>query len=147
MDFLNYFKPTRRNDPVFGSMLYMGDHRQYWEGKAALVPADSVVDVFVEGSAKDGMEQQHDFFRRLLQEWPELREAIGRVLLGGWHEWEPKTPIESPWDKFSVASVTIPRTSLEYADWEITFETPSHPDRLWTVYMRGRQPQHYTMDD
>jgi hypothetical protein len=137
---LGHFKRTRRDDPLFGVMSYMGDRLKYWEGKAMFTPTASVVEVFVDGSADDDMERQREFFQRSLREWPSLSEAIGRMLLKGWHEREPKIPVESPWDQFRVSSLSIPKASIEDAEWQISFVTPSDPNHLWTLDMRGRQP-------
>ena len=46
------FKATRREDPMFGSMRYMGGRSLYWEGKATFPDAAENIEVFVEGSAE-----------------------------------------------------------------------------------------------
>ena len=138
---LGFFKRLRKEDVVFGSMLYMGDRLKYWEGKAIFTPASSKIEVFVDGSAEDDMEQQHDFFRQLLQEWPMLREEIGKLLLS--HAREPGRggPIASPWEEFRVSSASIPKGSLDRSEWEISLARLSDPNHLWTVQMKGREPQ------
>jgi hypothetical protein len=136
----------RRDDPIFGSMLYMGDRLKYWEGKATFTPTGSIVEVFVDGFAEDSMEQQHNFFQRLLDVWPNLSKVITRFLLDHWNESEPGKPVESPWASFKISSLSIPKDSIEHANWEISFVT-SDPTRLWTVQMTGLLPQELTVDD
>src|ERR1700758_3892167 len=122
---LSRLKQTRRDDPIFGSMLYIGDRLRYWEGKAAFPPTDSTIEVFVNGSADDSMEQQHKFFRRILQEWPTLGETVGRFLLEQWHQRESGIRVESPGAWFRISSLCIPNGEIDDATWEISFAIPS----------------------
>lgn len=138
---LGPFKRPRREDALFGSMLYMGDRLKYWEGKAIFTPTSSKIEVFVDGSAEDDMEQQHEFFRQLLREWPGLREEVGKFLLGRARETGHGGPIASLWEEFRVSSLSIPKGSLERSEWEISLARLSDPDHLWTVQMKGREPQ------
>jgi hypothetical protein len=142
---LRQFRATRRNDPVFGAMLYMGDRLKYWECKIVFTPTSSVIEAFVDGSVEDSMEDQHKFFEQLLQDWPNLRETIGRMLLEKWHELQPKARTERPWELFKLSSLTIPSSSIEDAKWEVSFSTLSDP-HLWTVEMVGRQPQEVSVE-
>jgi len=43
---ISWFKRVRKDDPVFGSMLYMGDKLQYWKGNAQFAPAGTDIEVF-----------------------------------------------------------------------------------------------------
>ena len=139
-------KRKRRDDPVFGSMLYMGDRLKYWEGKAVFKPTNANIEVFVDGTLENGMEQQRDFYQQVMREWPILRENIGRVILQRWHERTPKLSDDSLWNLFTVSSISIPRASMEGAQWEISFVTSSDPNHLWTMRMNGRQPQQLSVD-
>jgi len=143
---LSRLKQARRDDPIFGSMLYMGDGLRYWEGKAAFTPTASTIEVFVDGSADDSMEQQHNFFRRILQEWPTLSETVGRFLREQWHERESGIRVESPWAWFRILSLSIPNADIDDATWELSFVTPSDPNQLWTVDMKGLLPERLIVD-
>jgi hypothetical protein len=127
-------------------MVYMGDRLKYWEGKARFAPTAIEIEVFVDGTAEDSMERQQEFFQEVVQNWDSLREEIGRMLLDAWRQREPKMPIGSPWDEFRVSSMSIPKTSAENAEWEISFVTPSDPNDLWTVQMKSRKPQQLAVD-
>lgn len=140
-------KKVSREDPVFGSVFYMGDRLKYWEGKTLFAPTSSTVEVFVDGFANDDMEQQHGFFNRLVQEWPTLSGPIGDLLLKTWSERLPKARLGSPWENFNLSSITIPKGSLDDSEWEMSFSAGSDRAALLTVRMKGRQPQAVVVDD
>lgn len=145
--FLKRFKRIRRNDPIFGAMLYMGDRAGYWEGRAMFAPVGSTIELFVNGRSDDRMEQQHELFQKIFGDWLLLRESIGRKLLTKWHERNPKTQINSAWNLFTPSSITIPSASMHDADWEISFASSSDSSSLWTVTMKGSEPQDVSIDD
>ena len=101
----------------------------------------------MDGSATNSMETQHTFFKQLVQEWPLMSSSIGKMLSEKRQERGPDTCLESPWDLFSISSLSIPSASIENAKWEISFATLTNPDQRWTIQMDGRQPQQLTMDD
>ena len=148
------FRPTRRQDPVFGSMHLMRGRRPYWECKVTFPPTSSVIEAFVDGSETDSLERQHAFFAQLVEEWPHLSEEIGKMLLEKLGEWErnlgkskPEYRTKSPWTAFELSSVRIPDASLDEAKWEASFTNLAEPSELWTVFMLGRKPVAWTMDD
>ena len=135
-------KLTRRDDPIFGSMVYMGDRLKYWEGQILFAPTGSTIEVFVDGPADDGMEEQHIFFQRVIQEWPALSSSIGRFLIEQSYEREPKIRIDS----FRICSLSIPAGSIENADWEVSFDTLPDRDHIWAVHMKGLVPLGFVVD-
>lgn len=141
------FRRIRREDPVFGSMLYMGDRLKYWEGKAKFGPTNSVIEIFVDGSAQDSLGEQRKFFEHVVQEWVGLSEVIGRILLESSRKHEPILQDDSPWDHFKASSLSIPQGPFEDAEWEFSFATPGKTNRLWTVRMKGRQARQVVVDD
>jgi hypothetical protein len=140
------FRQTRRDDPMFGELLYMGDRRRYWEGKAQFPPTHTKIEVFVDGSVDDTLDQQHGFFQYLMKTWPDLSAVLGSVLLQKWREQMPETPVKSAWEIFSLSSVSIPKDSLEKAQWEISFVNAADPDNLWTLRMHGREIAELVID-
>ncbi len=135
----NCWGKPRRDDPVFGRMRYMGDHAKYWEAKTKFHWAESDIEVFVEASAADNMEQQQEFFRKLTEEWPSLRDGIGQSLHQEWHRWNPATGADPPPNQFVISSMTIPKGTVENAEWEISFASRGE-GHLYTVQMKGLTP-------
>jgi hypothetical protein len=128
-------------------MLYLGGRISYWEGKATFGPTSSEVEVFVDGSADDDMQEQHQFFRRIEEDWPHLSRVIGVAVLNERRNWEPDWSGNSVWDCVKVVGFSITRGSYEDADWEVFLEESSERDYHWMVQMRGSQPQGVAMDD
>jgi hypothetical protein len=118
----------------------MGDRLNYWEGKAWFTPPASEIEVFVDGSAYDDMERQPQFYKTICEEWPILSRGMEGELLRSWSEWNPKGDATSASPAFKISSLSIPRTSIENAEWETWFSTVLDRDRLFTLYMRGRVP-------
>jgi hypothetical protein len=143
---LSFFKKTRRQDPIFGSMLYVGDRSKYWEAKVKFAPTGSEIEIFVDGSARDDMKQQHEFFKKLSEEWPSLREQVERILQVKSREMNPKS--QRVENQFRLSSITIPKGSIDSAEWEISFSGAAgeHPF-LYSVRMKGREPQLAVADD
>lgn len=143
---LGRFKRIRREDPVFGSMLYMGDHLKYWEGKANFPSSGSLVEVFVDGSADDSFELQHKFFQQLLQDWPTICERTGELLVEEEQKRNPKEAGRSAWEIFEITSLSIPKSLLDSATWEASFTKLSDRDHIWTVQMYGPRPENVRVD-
>jgi hypothetical protein len=142
---LRKFGPKRRDDPVFGTMRYMGDRLKYWECETRFAPTSSLIEVFVDGSSDDNMEQQKAFFQELLREWPTVAENIGKVLLEEWNKRNPDSRAQSAWELFNLTSLSVPTASIREAHWEISF-SPFEPDLLWTVHLEGTVAREVTIE-
>jgi len=112
------FSPTRREDPTFGQMTYMGDRLKYWEGKALFKPTNVSVEVFVDGSANDDMALQRDVFEQLMNEWSSFGPAIDRLLIERLRDRDPNLRVESACSVFEISSLSVPTESIIDASWE-----------------------------
>lgn len=139
------FKPVRRQDPVFGSMLYMGDKLGYWEGKTRFPPTDCEIEVFVDGSRQDSMERQHHFFESVCREWAQLRETIAPKLREIHSQANLKT-LAAPWEEFAVTSISIPAADLESGVWTNGLNAKSDDAHSYFIEMRGRVPHTASRD-
>lgn len=133
--FWNKFKRSRREDPVFGSMLSMGG---YWEGHALFTPTGRNIDVFVDGGPETDMEPQHAAFQQVQKLWPALQDQFAAALQDMWRERYPDAEASSAWEHFSLISITVPQTPLEGSEWEIDFATP-RDEHLFSFTMKGGQ--------
>lgn len=136
---LDSFKPIRKNDQIFGSMLFMGEKLKYWEGKAIFSPCNSEIEVFVDGSKQCVFNNQYEFFRRVCAEWPELSRAIGPKLQEVYQRTNESSPV-ALWDELVVTSISVPDCSLDEANWTIGFSAKSDESRAYFVEMKGRVP-------
>src|SRR5215468_8333664 len=110
---LSWFKRVRKEDPVFGPILYMGDKLQYWEGKAHFAPAGTDIEVFVDGASDDNMNDQHQFFERVCENWSQWSVPILEKV----RQRHPDAK-----DNMQVSSMNLPRS--RFADdsaWQVSF--------------------------
>ena len=127
---------TRRNDPVFGSMLFMGDRLKYWEGKARFDPeSGKEIEVFVGASETEDLASQHRFYEEVSSEWEALLGKIKSAVA----ERVGAAP------ELSLASIHIPRGQLDTASWELTFSVPEGAEFV-TVRMKGKEPTEVAVD-
>jgi hypothetical protein len=133
-----WFKRVRKDDPVFGSMLYMGDKLQYWEGNAHFAPAARDIEVFVDGTSEDSMDEQRGFYEKVSQNWAQWSVPILEKIRG---EREPDSK-----DAMHVSSMSIPRSRFaDDSEWEVSFSAePSGGS--YTVKMRGPKPESVEWD-
>lgn len=143
---LDRLRPTRRIDPLFGAMLFMGNRLQYWEARTTFSPTSSIIEVFVEGSKNDPMEQQHRFFNELVQEWQDLHKKISKLIANDLLGQEQPQDRQSNQEEVKISSISVPRGSLDEAEWEASFKVASQPHSLFTVRMKGRNPQNVLRD-
>ncbi len=132
------FRRTRKKDPHFGNMLYMGDQLKYWEGKANFGPLQQEVEYFVDGGPADSMETQHTFLKIVSQHWRHWFPAI-----------EEKVKIESgvtAAEDLRLSSISIPNSSYtDEIDWEVSF-AGQRSGSVYVVQMKGHSPQEVTRD-
>lgn len=147
LSFLRHLKRVRRNDPTFGQMLYMGDKLRYWEGKARLSPSAPEVEVFVDGSADDDMQQQHKFFADFLESWPNIRESVQAMVHRRLSDFCPVEKVECAWNHLTVSCLSVSKGSIHNAGWKISFVTTVDGGGLFTVQMKGLTPQRVLCDD
>src|SRR5258708_36796409 len=129
------FEPLRREDPIFGSMLYMGDKLRYWEAKARFPVQNGQVEVFVDGGKGDSLERQHLFFRTVCEEWPLLRESFRDKVVQTYAEATGKSLSRPFWEDFKLDSMTVPDAALDTADGTISLSAQSGEDHSYWIEM------------
>jgi len=135
------FRPVRRNDPIFGSMLYMGNKLKYWEGKARFLPSSSEIEVFVDGDMEFPFKRQYEFFERVCGEWQELCQVIAPALQEVFSRANSRPLAAAVWEEFNVRSISIPDSTLDAAKWTISLDAKSDAAHSYFVEMKGRVPE------
>lgn len=119
-------------------MLYMGDKLQYWEGNAHFAPAGTDIEFFVDGTSDDNMDDQHQFFEHVRDNWSQWSVPIlEKVRL----ECQPDAK-----DDVQISSMNLPKSQFtENTQWQVSFSAkPS--GNLYTVHMRGAKPESVEYD-
>jgi len=126
---------TRRSDPVFGSMLYMG-RLKYWEGKARFGPeSGKEIEVFVNAGETEDLKNQHRFFEEVVAEWGTLLGKIKSAV----------TEKLGAAPELTLESIDVARAPLNTVDWEVTFSLRGR-DEFVVVRMKGNEPTEVTLD-
>jgi hypothetical protein len=117
-------------------MQYLGDRAKYWETSVAFPPTGSSVELFIDGSKEDTFSEQREFYRDLMDAWPQVLITAKRAIESCARDYpsiEPELLAES----VSLSSVSVPKGKLREADWGISFQSSLDPGVLWTVNMNG----------
>lgn len=131
-------KEVRRDDPVFGSMLYMGDNLGYWEGRAVFTPTGDAIEIFVDGSQDGDMVRQQDFFRTVCEHWSGLILEIRRKVQEECHSVAA--------EELMITSISIPNVSFtDRQEWAVCFQSRASGHSI-SVQMRGKTPASVSWD-
>lgn len=144
-------RPPELEDGFFGRLVYMKmpkGRASYWEAKRLFPPANREVDLFIDAPAPLAApnEAQHNFFLEVAHDYAGILAAIEPVLRREFEAWTHK-PMERPFaDEFILGSFSIPAPSEMPPEWELSFDTVTDPEHLFSVRMRGRVPGDVTID-
>ena len=93
--------------------------------------------MFVDGSADDSMDDQHQFFERVCESWSQLSHPILEKVRKRNSEAE---------DDIQVSSMNLPRSRFsDDSEWQVSFSAEASGN-FYTVHMRGVQPQRVDWD-
>lgn len=112
----------------------MGDEPAYWEGNAWFASNSQEIEVFVDGASDDDFVQQHEFFKNFCEQWPKMHEQVENALRAQ----SPKA--QGGQVRFVVSAVSVPKCSIEDAEWDIFFSTLPASNDAFTVHMKGCFP-------
>jgi hypothetical protein len=144
--FGEWLRPIRRDDPVFGSMRFMGQKLGYWEAKAYFAPMASTVELFVEANTDDCFEAQHHFYEFLTREWSEIAANIAPKLREIWERVNQRQMGPDIWKEFTVDSISIPKSVPETANWTLSSSSKSNEGLSFWVELKGKVPESVSYD-
>jgi hypothetical protein len=136
--------PKRIDDPVFGSLLFMkmsGGRPSYWEGKGVFPPLGAEIEYFVDAEESGPGEPQHRFWRELCDRYAPLAPVLEAQLAAAYSSWLRREPPPAIFRTFSLASVSIPASFSDAAEWDLSFDCRDDEEHLFTVPMKGWSPE------
>ncbi len=132
-NFLRLFKPLRRQDAVFGSMLYM-QGMDYWETKTYFAPLQSTIEIFVDGSEDDDLAIQQQFFQEISANWnlviEHARNAVRKALKN-----DPDLVVDDDIERLTP-SFSVPKSKFADAEWTLTLSN-EYETFLAEISMKG----------
>jgi len=144
-------RPPELDDEFFGRLVYMKMPQgrvSYWEAKRVFPPTGREVELFIDAPAPLATpnETQRNFFLEVAHDYHGILAAIEPLLRSELETWIHK-PIERPFaDEFILTSFSIPVPSEMPPDWEMSFDSVTDPNHLFSVTNRGRVAQNVTID-
>lgn len=139
---LQRFRPLVIDDEFFGRMVYMRMPKgrvSYWEAQRPFAPIGREIELFIDAPSPEQPpdETQRQFFMDLESGYGEIADAIDPALRLVFEEWTRK-PLEASFtEEFTLTSFAIPRAPL-VSPWEMSFDSKSDSNHLFTVTLRGR---------
>jgi len=148
---LKKFRPLEVQDDFFGRITYMRMPKgriSYWEAKRVFAPTGREIEVFIDAPAPEQAPQQlqREFFLSVENRFKELLAASEAILRPQFEEWV-RRPLSEPLEReFTMASFSIPCAALDHATWEVSFESKTDENHLFTVTLHGLAATDVTID-
>lgn len=120
------FRPLVIEDPTFGKLVFDRGSRA-WEGALRPPFAEGEVGLLVAADESGPTERQREFYRKLSERYAELRNAIEDVLLDALQNWDSSVGREEVWDRFTLESMSLPRSSRDDWVWELCYTLSGDP--------------------
>jgi hypothetical protein len=111
----------------------------YWEAKRKFKHGGHDVEVFVDAPAPElpPVELQQRFFSAVEERFEELLVAAESVLRPQFERWT-RQPLLKPFgEEFTLSSLSVPCKPLDQAEWEMSFESATDPNHLFSVAFHG----------
>ena len=148
---LKIFRPLIIDDPFFGSLTYMKMPKgriSYWEATRFFAPTNREVELFIDTPAPEQppSDLQRQYFSDVETRFKEILAAAEIVLRPKFEAWSRQSLVQPFASEFIMTSFSIPALPLEQADWEISFESQTDKNHLFTVSFKGLNASGVTID-
>ncbi|WP_285608087.1 hypothetical protein [Geothrix edaphica] len=148
---LKKFRPLQVDDSFFGRITYMKVHTanaSYWEAKRSFAPTGREIELFIDAPAPEQPPNtlQRQFFENVESRFIEIAAAAEYVLRPLFEKWTHQ-PLSNPFDvEFTLTSFSIPCVAFDNADWEMSFESKTDENHLFSVAFSGMNATKVSVD-
>jgi hypothetical protein len=148
---LKRFKPLEIDDALFGRLVYMKmpkGRTSYWEAKCQFSPCGREIELFIDAPDHEQApnERQREFFFWVERGYSTIIANIEGVLRSQFEKWT-RHPLSKPFEKeFRLTSFSVPLPGGESMKWEMSFESETDADHLFTVCLYGAEAQSVSID-
>jgi len=148
---LNKFRPIEIDDKFFGHLIYMKMPQgriSYWEASRVFSPTGQEIELFIDAPAPEQPpdELQRQFLLSIESKYKEILLSVEAVLRPQFEEWTRK-PLSGTLDtEFTMTSFSIPYAALHDAEWEMSFDSRTDANHLYTVTLNGLVASGVTID-
>jgi hypothetical protein len=142
---LKRFRPLEAEDVFFGRLVYMKMPKgkvSYWEAKRAFAPTGGEVELFIDAPAPEQPPDavEREFFAAVERRYPELMSAVEPVLRSAYEGWRDEPLPGAVDEEFTLGSFSIPHAPMADARWEMSFDSRSDSEHLFSIEMEGETP-------
>jgi len=148
---LKRFRPLEAHDAFFGRILYMRMPKgktSYWESKRMFSPCGGEIELFIDapGHNQPPDEKQRNFFSWVEREYRAIVAHVELVLRPQFEQWT-RNPLAKPFaEEFKLVSFSIPLITEDSAEWEMSFESTTDENHLFTVTLHGTEAKSVSID-
>jgi hypothetical protein len=139
-------RPVEVYDEYFGRLIYMkvrADSISYWEAKRIFEPTGREIELFIDAPAPLAPPNidQRRFYEDVALRYRSILLSTESLLRPEIERWT-HGPMINPFDReFTVSSFSIPVPSESVPQWEMSFDSITVPNELFSVTFRGSNPQ------
>ncbi len=149
---INRFRPPTVEDEFFGRLTYMKIARagsvSYWEAKRTFEPIGREIELFIDAPAplSPPNGNQRRFYENVASSYRHILLAIEPLLRREFEAWVHRPMTNAVDAEFTLTSFSIPVPSGGEPEWEMSFDSTTDPNHLFSVTLRGHSPQSVTID-
>ena len=150
-DFLKRFRPLEVADEFFGRLTYMKMPKgrvSYWEATRTFAPSGREIELFVDAPGPELLpnESQRQFFLTVEGHYSGIVASVEAVLRPQFEAW-CRAPLALPFEReFTLTSFSIPNMALADAQWEMSFDSHTDQNHLFSVSLVGERATGVTID-
>lgn len=139
---LKKLRPLEIEDSFFGRITYIKMPKgriSYWEAKRLFKPSSREIELFIDAPAAElpPNDLQRQFFTFVETHFKEILKAVEVILRPQFEEWTRKPLAEPIEAEFTMTGFSIPCAPLEQAEWEMSFESKTDANHLFSVSLNG----------
>ena len=131
------FAPKKLNDPVLGSLLYMGG---YWEGEGYFPATGNQIEWFVDANENGPGEPQRQLLHEINKRYSELETVAFEAMLEHIVEWVKPKPTPSLSEVLKLTAISIPSTETPDMKWTLMYESSLRGEPCFDVEMIEWKP-------
>jgi hypothetical protein len=148
---MNRLRPPAVDDEFFGRLTYMkmrAGSVSYWEAKRAFEPIGREIELFIDAPAPlaPPNSDQRRFYENVASRYRDILLAIEPLLRREFEAWVHQPMTKAVDAEFTLTSFSIPVPSAAEPEWDMSFDSTTDPNHLFTVTLRGQSPQSVTID-
>ena len=132
--------------PYFGKITFFDAEKPYWEGSKKFDLPIGMIEIFI-GADEAGPSENHiKFCKDFEQNISTTVESMRPLLEKEFEVWTGQKIPENFWSEFTCSGIAIPRDGNIKNNWDISFESRTEGEHLFTVYFENGSPTRITVD-